>query len=430
MARIRNGFFSQLYLVLVLAFGWSSACIAADQQLHHVSAETCKLCHQDIYKQWKGSMHAQSSALVDPIHATFYKKVVGDPTKEDVKMKNGKYPVCLMCHAPNAARDKKTKLDAMPAYSEGVNCVACHTLGKFKGTSTADGKPQLGIKAYELSDAIQAPAGFPRELQKLTAAGDDMFGGALEADEGKKPNPHLGKPVMLEGKEIQALPMEQNAQQMKTSDACMGCHDKRSNAKNVPLCATGKEYVGGKSKVDCLACHMPIAGGVADHGMGGGHDKAMLKRSVVFGVNAKTEGDVVKAEVSMRNMQAHALPTGAPFRNIYFKLTAYDATGNVVWENAKGHPGKEDPQAYLMYELYDDKDVHTLPPMATKLGPDSRLEPFETRVLSYDIPANGVVLVRGELFYNLLWPGLVEKFKHLPKELTAPVSIAVAEVKL
>jgi hypothetical protein len=74
--------------------------------------------------------------------------------------------------------------------------------------------------------------------------------------------------------------------------------------------------------------------------------------------------------------------------------------------------------------------MHALPPVATKLGPDTRLKPFETRELSYDIPAKDAVLVRGELFYNLLWPGLVEKFTHLPKELTDPVSIAVAEVKL
>jgi hypothetical protein len=132
----------------------------------------------------------------------------------------------------------------------------------------------------------------------------------------------------------------------------------------------------------------------------------------------------------MRNMQPHSLPTGAPFRNMYMKLTAYDASGNVVWENAKGHPKNEDPKAYLMYELYNDKDVHTLPPKATKLGPDSRLKPFETRTLDYQFMAKGAIMVRAELFYSLLWPGLVEKFKHLPKDLTAPVSIAVSEVNL
>ena len=403
---------------------WSGGAGAA-QKLHHVSSEVCKECHGEIYKQWKGSMHANSVAMKDPIHGTFYKKVVGDPTKEGVKHKaSGKFPICLQCHAPNAARDKTTKLDAKPAYSEGVNCVGCHLLTNYKGIQGKDGKLQLGLQAYEAADAIQAPSGFNREAQKLTAAGD-MFGGAGEEDQ--KPNPHLGEAVTLDGKEIQALPMESNPRQQKTSDACMGCHDQRNNPHGVPLCQTGNEYSIAKANVNCLACHMPIAGGVADHGMGGGHDHAMLKRSVVFDIDTESLGDTIRASVLLKNQQPHSLPTGAPFRNIYLKLMAYDANGEVVWENAEGHPAQADPQAYLVYALADDEGKAAMPPTATALGKDTRLKPYEERTLVYDIPAKGVVLVRGELYYNLLWPVLVKKFKHLPEDLTAPVLIADAE---
>jgi hypothetical protein len=403
---------------------WSGGAGAA-QKLHHVSSEVCKECHGEIYKQWKGSMHANSVALKDPIHGTFYKKVVGDPTKEGVKHKaSGKYPICLQCHAPNAARDKTTKLDAKPAYSEGVNCVGCHLLTNYKGIQGKDGKLQLGLKSYEAADVLQAPHGFNREAQKLTAAGD-MFGGAGEEDQ--KPNPHLGEAVTLDGKEIQSLPMESNPRQQKTSDACMGCHDQRNNPHGVPLCQTGNEYSIAKANVNCLACHMPIAGGVADHGMGGGHDHAMLKRSVVFDIDTENVGDKIRASVLLQNQQPHSLPTGAPFRNIYLKLMAYDANGEVVWENAEGHPGQADPQAYLVYALADDEGKPAMPPTATALGKDTRLKPYEKRTLTYNIPAKGVVLVRGDLYYDLLWPVLVKKFKHLPEDLTAPVLIADAE---
>jgi hypothetical protein len=121
------------------------------------------------------------------------------------------------------------------------------------------------------------------------------------------------------------------------------------------------------------------------------------------------------------------MPTGAPFRNVYVKLTAYDDAGNPVWQNAEGHPAKEDPQAYLAYGLTDDKGMPAPPPTATKPGEDTRLKPHEERTLTYEIPAEGVVLVRGELYYNLLWPGLVEKFSHLPKDVTDPVLIAESE---
>ena len=33
--------------------------------IHHVPSETCKECHSDIYAQWKGSMHANSTAMKD-----------------------------------------------------------------------------------------------------------------------------------------------------------------------------------------------------------------------------------------------------------------------------------------------------------------------------------------------------------------------------
>lgn len=371
-------------------------------------------------------MHGQSSALKDPIHGAFYGMVMGDPKKEGVKSKKGAYPVCLQCHAPNAAKDKTTKLDAKPAYSEGVNCVACHTLKKFNGIKGKDGKLMLGLKAYETSNALQGPSGFKTVFKQ----DDDMFGGSMTEGD-SKPNPHMGEAVELDGQTIPSLPMEGNPTLMKTNDACMGCHDMRPNSKKVPLCQTGDEYIDSKSQVACTSCHMPVVNGLSSHAMGGGHDNAMLASAIVFSVTAEKQGNKLKTVATLRNKQPHSLPTGAPFRNIFMQLTAYDAKGKVLWQNFKKHPKDEDPKAYFNYELLDDKGLHTSPPKATKLGPDNRLKPFETRQLSYDIPASNVAVVRGEVFYNLLWPELQKKFsKKFPKELTTPQAIAMSEVKL
>lgn len=86
-------------LVLSVLIGWFGqiAGVAAEP-LHRISSETCKSCHKEIYKQWKGSMHANSTALKDPIHGTFYRKVVGDPTKEGVKKKANTQFVCNATH--------------------------------------------------------------------------------------------------------------------------------------------------------------------------------------------------------------------------------------------------------------------------------------------------------------------------------------------
>ncbi len=421
--------------VIALAVGGPTALFAADDAaptvsstpIHQISAEVCKGCHQDIYRQWQGSMHAKSTALTDPIHGTFYEQEVGDPRAEgQVHKKMGNFPVCLSCHAPNAARDKNTKLDAMAAYSEGVNCVACHTLGAYKGIKGEDGKLRLGIAAYQLADTLQGPAGFPRGLEKLSAAGD-LFGGAVGDSSDQKPNPHLGEPVEFRGEPVPALPLVPNAVQFKTADACMGCHDQRNNPQGVPLCQTGNEYAAGGSQVACQSCHMGLTNGLSDHSMGGGHSPAMLKRSLVFDVKTQAADGKLTAKVRLQNLQPHSMPTGAPFRNLHLKLAAYNASGEPVWQNAEGHPAKGDPQAYFSYNMVDDKGMPAPPPTATKPGGDTRLKPHEIRELSYEIPAEGVVLVRGELYYSLLWPQLAEKFTKLPEEVRTPTLIAVTE---
>ena len=401
----------------------------ADKSIHHISSEVCQTCHKEIYKQWKGSMHANSTAFNDPIHGTFYRNVIGDPGTEGVKTGSGGYPVCLQCHAPNAAKDKKTKLDSKPAYAEGVNCIACHTLKKYKGTTAENGKLQLGMQAYEIADAVQGSGRHSNnKLQTLASLGDAFGFGGSTVDQ--KPNPHLGQPVSIDGKEIPSIPMESNPQQLRTSDACMGCHDKRNNAHGVPLCATGDEYIASNQQVDCLACHMPMTNEIADHSMGGGHDMGMLQRSVLFFMDSTKQGDKISTTISIKNKQPHTMPTGAPFRNLHMKVAAYDRSGNVVWENASGHPSGKDSKAYMHLVLQDDEDKPTAPPTAKKLGPDTRLKAFEKRDFNYEIPSRDVVLVRAELYYNLLWPGLVKKFTNIPTEVTAPKLIASAENSL
>jgi hypothetical protein len=156
----------------------------------------------------------------------------------------------------------------------------------------------------------------------------------------------------------------------------------------------------------------------------------MLERSVLFDLKAQPKGDKLAVDVSMTNQQPHILPTGAPFRNMYLKVMAYNGKGEVVWQSTKGHPSEDDPQAYMFLTLVDDEGKPAPPPQAKKAGADSRLKPHETRVLSYEIPAKDVVLVRGELYYNLLWPSLAKKFTQLPEELKQPVLMAEAEKEI
>lgn len=395
-----------------------------EKSIHHVRPEACKKCHEEVYEQWKGSMHAMSSALKDPIHGAFYRNVVGDPAQEGLK-KGGKYPVCLKCHAPVAAIDKKTKLDANQAYANGVSCVTCHSFEAFKGTSKPDGKPLYGIDAYDIdATTLYGPSGITYTTERTPE--DALW-----------PTP-VHHPQPMQGNKTQLF---------KSNDICMGCHEKRSNARGAPLCRTGSEYRKTDNFISCQACHMPIVTvpkrkqgeiipGVfitlADHRMAGGHDGKMITRGLALHMNPRKIGGVIKVTLTVRNRLPHAYPTGAPFRNFFIKLAAYDKDGKELWKNYQVHPIKDDPKAAFWYTLGDAEGKPTMPPQATQLLADSRLEPNETRLLEYQIPyQDGMAIVRAEALYDLMLPPIKAKMKgKLPDELLRPKLAASAEVRL
>lgn len=424
MSIVRYDFFTNIIIALMLLCSWSSLAAAEKSAIHHVGAEVCKQCHEEIYQQWQGSMHAQSSALKDPIHGAFYRNVAGDPTQEGIKL-HGKPPVCLKCHAPVAAIDKTTKLDAADAYGAGVNCVSCHTLAKFKGSNTPEGKPLYGIDAYMVDkNYLHGPAGKTYTADRVP-------------DNAAWPTP-VHHPIPLLGN---------NVSMFQSNDACMGCHEKRSNFNKVALCTTGDEYRAAQANTNCQSCHMGIVSvpklkngqvvpnefvSIADHSMGGGHDPRMVMRGLAMEMATEVTDTAINATVTLHNRLPHAYPTGAPFRNVYLKIAAYDARGKELWRNYKVHPIKDDPKSALWYTLGDASGKPTSPPQATQVLADTRLKPNEVRVLKYEIPRTvEMAIVRAEALYDLLLPPIKAKVRgKIPDALLRPHLAASAEVRL
>lgn len=398
---------------------------AAQKTVQHIDAKACKQCHEEIYSQWEGSMHANSSALKDPIHGAFYKNVIGDPTKEGVKTKKGAYPVCLKCHAPVAAMEKKTKLDAKPAYANGIGCTTCHSFAKFKGTDAPNGKPLYGVDAYEMDpNMLYGPSGASYTTERIP-------------DGASWPTP-IEHPVPLQGNQ---------ADLFKSNDACMGCHEKRSNFHGTPLCRTGNEYRSSNNFVSCQACHMSIVTvpkmkdgkvvpgefvSIPDHSMAGGHDGKMITRGLAMSMETERNGGTLKATLTVRNRLPHAYPTGAPFRNFFIRVATYDKDGKQLWKNYKVHPIKDDPKAAFWLTLGDKDGKPTVPPKATQILKDSRLAPNEVRTLEYQIPLSDATrIVRAEALYDLMLPPIKAKMKgKLPGELLKPKLAASAEIRL
>ena len=311
--------------------------------------------------------------------------------------------------------EKKTKLDAKPAYSNGVSCVTCHSFSAFKGFENKDGKPLYGIDAYHIdTTSLHGPSGNTYTTERVP--------------EGSKWPTPINHTVPLKGN---------NAALFRSNDACMGCHEKRSNPHGTPLCRTGQEYRDTENFVACQACHMSIVTvpklkdgivvegqtvSIADHSMAGGHDGKMITRGIAMDLDTEKAGDNIKATITVKNRLPHAFPTGAPFRNFFIKIAAYDKDGKELWKNFKVHPIKDDPKAAFWYTLGDESGKPTSPPKATQVLSDSRLQPNESRTLEYSIPVqSGTAIIRAEALYDLLLPPLKGKFKgKIPDDLMKP----------
>ncbi len=171
---------------------------------------------------------------------------------------------------------------------------------------------------------------------------------------------------------------------------------------------------------------------IADHSMAGGHDARMVSRGLAMDMDVKKNGSTIQAAVTVKNRLPHSFPTGAPFRNFFVKIAAYDQNGKELWKNFKVHPIKDDPKSAFWYTLGDDAGKPTSPPLAKQVLADSRLNPNESRTLNYDIPNNdAITIIRAEALYDLLLPPIKARVKgKIPDDLLKPKLAASAEVRI
>jgi len=82
----------------------------------------CGDCHTEVVDKQKGSKHAAISC--EACHGPLAKHA-GDPSAQTpVKLSAEK--LCLVCHAPNAAKPKKFPQIDAKTHGEGNPCAACH----------------------------------------------------------------------------------------------------------------------------------------------------------------------------------------------------------------------------------------------------------------------------------------------------------------
>lgn len=290
--------------------------------LTSLKAESCGICHTDIYNEWKTSIHSQ--AYTDPFFHAYW-------TKDKHTW------VCLNCHSPlenqqptlikGIPRDRVERAvqEPNPHYDkeyqqEGVTCAACHV--------------RDGVILGPFEDA-------------------------------NAPHPTKYDPMF------------------RTTQLCYRCHSVVGGPAqfyNGGPCGTYPEYEDGYWKKErgfiCQSCHMPeierpvaIGGPIRQgrqHLWRGGHDPAMVKRAINVKVAAEPAepkpGDKVRITLTLVNAGAgHKLPTGDPDRHFTVEFAVEDHNGKVLKQQSDTM-GRWIMWQPAIVELYDNR----LMPLASR----------------------------------------------------------------
>lgn len=257
--------------------------------LSSLSARECGGCHEAIYNEWSGSMHAK--AWTDPYFQVDFAF-------------DGSMQICLNCHIPidnqqeNLVlgfrdRDKfRPILEPNPDFDpalrdEGVTCAVCHVR-------------------------------------------DGRIVGSFETD--KAPHPVTVDPEFSSG--------------MKACEKCHVVSGQRWDTFYwVPPCGTVAEIEQSGQEPDCTGCHMPsvrrpAATGSIEragrmHLFHGGHHPGMVRKSLEVEYKSKfdRENDKHEFRFILTNVGAsHYLPTGTPDRHLTLELKLLDKKGALLKE--------------------------------------------------------------------------------------------------
>lgn len=259
-----------------------------------LDAASCGRCHRATYAAWSQSQHA--SAFRDPFFRASWDR-----------WPNG---WCLNCHLPLDAAQAKITYDGQPAVpgmfqpvdhsveglpSQGVSCAVCH-----------------------LRDGEILTADRPSWMARLAHP--------------VREEPALG-----------------------SAEFCGGCHD--FNFQNhtprqpwsigdEPLQDTLDEWRSSTYAAEglpCQGCHMRRG----RHEFNGGHDLALLARTLSVAV--QVEGEAATVTLTARGA-GHRVPTGDPFRRLELALCGDPDCGEVVGQARFHRAFQADAQTWRLVE--------------------------------------------------------------------------------
>jgi len=324
----------------------------------------CRICHRDIYNQWKGSMH--SNAWVDPVFQALWKR--GDDETNGA-IRN----LCSGCHSPIGTVGEEVSFDpvrgmfgASEIAEKGVQCDFCHTVAESTWRDTPTNQPQNGSLIMDPGDVKRGPykdsdsPGHDTAYSKLHTSAE--FCGSCH---------HVFHPVTN-------FPIERTYDEWKQSVyaragiVCQDCHmmpvEKAVEAartlvkpvnpgKASPLGPDREtvythEFVGGNFALPELLGSEKHAGIARERLKSAAEVRILLPEKAV-------SGQLVKFHVEVFNVGAgHNLPTSlTEVRQMWLDVTVKDPDGRILMRSgALDDQGAIDPEANIFRAVAVDKN--------------------------------------------------------------------------
>ena len=321
------------------------------------SAEECGRCHRDIYRYWKGSLHAQSAD--DPRFQAAYTKL-----KEEPGRAASDHQLCLRCHAPALLHGQDARWEKKVSW-EGVTCDFCHSVRSI-GTDA---------KSPFILDVGQVKTGPLRNAQPTT---------------------HQAR----------------YSEAFSSSALCNPCHQ-FTNDRGLDVLSTYAEWQASPypaRAVTCQSCHMRTTGGkVVDpkvlrvasstvnlHEMPGGHSVNELNRAIQAQISSERRGDTIDVTVQVTNRGAgHRVPTGSPLRSIYLLVQVDGGSRTQTANRTYGRVVVDENNQEV-------NDEATMWLRGARTVRDDRLAPNERSVekFSFQIPRGTPVRAVAKFYYR------------------------------
>ena len=259
--------------------------VTIPEGLDSISAKSCGVCHEEIYKEWSQSIHAQ--AWSDPYY------------QQDMEFEGRPY-ICINCHIPLQPQREKLilgyrdsdKLDPIlkknPDFNpqlqdEGVTCAVCH-----------------------LRDGVIIGS-----FQSNTA-------------------PH---------------PIKVDREFLTGMSPCNICHvvsgDRWDMFYSRPPCGTLSEIFEVDRPIDCVGCHMPATTRPialngeprtsGKHLFLGGHSQKKVKSALTVEHQWQEHDNLGTFILSLTNTGTnHFLPTGTPDRHLTVEIKLLDRQNQII----------------------------------------------------------------------------------------------------